>query len=101
MAKSEPMSEKQRLIHQIPYRMHENDWKLMRKLLTDEKMTFQTFVDACTQAYLRGDPSIVKAIRDYKELGTVPKEYRDKAVLSRRERDSILDELDAADKRDM
>lgn len=98
MAPPKRLSEKERLIHMIPFRLHENDWKLLRKLLTDEKMTFQTFVDASVQAYLRGDPAIIKVIRDHKDLSSVPSDYKDKGVLSRRERDRILDELDAADR---
>lgn len=89
-----PPTEKELGIQQIPFRLHINDHKLLKKLLTDEGMKFQTFVDACVQAYLRGDPLMLKFIKDWKELNSIPKEFRGMYTLSHRERMNILDELE-------
>lgn len=89
-------SEKDRLIQQIPFRLHINDHKALKKLLIDDGMKFQTFVSACVEAYLRGDPNIVKAVKDWKDLNTIPKDVRDRYSLSQRERKALLDELEEA-----
>lgn len=64
------------------------------KLLRDEGIGFQTFVDACMQAFMRADPSIMNVINDWKQLSEVPKEYQDLYTLSHRERMAIQQELD-------
>ncbi|MHB8407786.1 MAG: hypothetical protein ACYDHY_06685 [Acidiferrobacterales bacterium] len=89
------LTEKQKNIQQIPFRLHTNDHKALKKLLVDEEMGFQTFVDAAVQAYLRGDKAILKVLQDYKDLNTIPKEQREAYNLSQRERGKILDELEA------
>lgn len=94
------LSEKERLIQQIPFRLHVNDHKVLKKILIDDGMRFQTFVSACVEAYLRGDPSILKVVKDWKDLNTIPKDVRDKYTLSQRERRALLDELEEAGEND-
>lgn len=89
--------EKDRLIQQIPFRLHMNDHKMMKKILVDEGMTFQTFVSACVEAFLRADPAIMRAIKEWKDLNSIPKDVRDKYTFSQRERQAILSELADAD----
>lgn len=74
--------------------MHPHDKALLSKLLTDEKLSYQSFAHACMDAFLRGDPSIMKVIKDFKTLRDIPKEHMDKFSLSKRERDAMLDELE-------
>jgi hypothetical protein len=82
----------------VPFRLHVNDHKLLKKVLIDDNLKFQTFVEACVQAYLRGDPAALKIVKDWRELNTIPKEKRDAYNLSSRERNKILDELAEGDK---
>lgn len=97
MAK-EHLTEKERNIQQVPFRLHMNDHKLLKKLLGDDSLTFQGFVDICVQAYLKGDPTFLKMVKQWKELNTVPKEVQDRYTLSQRERQALLDEIGDADK---
>jgi len=91
---SDKPSERFKNIRQIPYRMHANDKVLMHKLLRDEGVSFQTFTDACVQAFMRGDPAMMKVIQDWKELNLIPKDKLDLYTLSHRERQLIQRELE-------
>lgn len=84
------MSEKDPNLHQILFRIHRDDYLLVRKLLTDDGLKFQSFVAACVEAYLRGDPPVMKIVRDWKEMRDVPPEHRAKYKMSKRDRDRAL-----------
>jgi hypothetical protein len=90
----EQLTEKQKNIQQIPFRLHINDHKMMKKLLADDGLSFQTFVEHCVQAYIGGDPTLIKMIKQWKDLSSIPREARDQYSLSRRERQSLLDEIE-------
>lgn len=80
----------------VPFRLDVNDHKALKKLLIDDEMTFQKFVASCVEAYLRGDPNILKCVKDWKLINSIPPEDRDKYNLSQRERQNILDEIENA-----
>lgn len=83
----------EKFLSQIPYRIHNNDKVLMIKLMEDDKINFQRFIDACVQAYLRGDPAAQKIVKDWKALNEIPPEDRERYTLSHRERQKIMDEI--------
>lgn len=93
------LTEKQREIQQIPFRLHRNDFLLMKKLLDNDGLKFQHFVTACVEAFLRGDPDVMRVVRSWREMSAVPKDDREKYTLSPRERDGILDSLDRSERR--
>jgi len=86
--------DKDKNVRRLAFRIHLNDEKLFMKLLDDDNITYQFFADACAQAYLRGDRSILKVLKDWKDLTTVPVEHRELYTLSHRERSLIQKELD-------
>lgn len=90
------ITEKERGIHQMPYRLHHNDRVLLKKLLRDDEMTFQSLVDAAVQAYLRGDPAMMRVMQDWKDLNILPEDVMKNggALLSRRERMELLKEIE-------
>lgn len=94
-------TEKERGIHQMHYRVHPNDKILIQKLLRDDKMSFQTFVDACCQAYMRGDPALLQVVQDWKDLNLLPEDVvkGGGVILSRRERMEIMRQLEEETKR--
>lgn len=87
-------TEKELNIKQLSYRLHVNDKILFKKVLRDEEIGFQSFVDACMHAFLRGDPNIMKVIDDWKQLSTVPRDHVELYTLSHRERVELQKELD-------
>lgn len=91
---AERAKEKDLNIKQVPFRIHNNDYILLKKLLSDEDLRFQHLVDACVQAYMRGDPHVMKVVKDYVEQSHIPKEHKDQYTLSQRERSKLLDELE-------
>lgn len=72
----------------------DEDEKILHKLLFDEGITFQWFMDCIVQSYLRGDPYVTKIVREFKELMSVPKERRDLYELSIRDREKMYDDLE-------
>lgn len=82
----------------ITYRLHANDKILLVKLLSDIGMTIQEFRSAVSDAFLRGDPHLIKAINDWKLLNTIPKEHMSKYTLSHREREELLLQLEKEEK---
>jgi hypothetical protein len=91
--KLKDLSEQHGLWSQMSVRLHINDRVVFRKLLDDVGMNFQEFFTACMEAFLRADPSALKIIKDWKDLNVIPREMRDKYMLSHRERDDIAKEL--------
>ena len=89
------LSEKATNIRQMPFRMHLNDKVLFMKLLSDYNLSYQSFADACMQAFMRADPSIMKVIKDWRALNVIPKQDMNRYTLSHRERNAIQNELDS------
>jgi len=79
----------------IIFRMHSHDKALLAKLLGDDGLSFQAWATACMDAYLRGDPGIIKAIKDWRTINAIPLELQKKYTLSHRERAQILDDLES------
>ena len=95
--KKKESREKARGIQQIPVRFHINDLKALKKVLIDEDVTFQGFVTACSKAMVEGDARVVQIVRAWKVEESIPHEERSKYMLSKTERDSLLDELGKED----
>lgn len=87
----------QQNLQAITFRLHRNDKMLMMKLLSDDKLNYQKFANYCMQAYLNGDPSILKVLKDWKMMDEIPKDIQDKYTLSHRERAKILDDIAVED----
>jgi len=83
---------------QIPVRLHVHDHGVLKAMLKKDKMSLQKFIGFCVRAYLDADPSFMKVIKNYRELELVPRDVREKHVLSHRERSKIFDELELAQK---
>ncbi len=76
------------------FRLEENDSIILKKILDDNNTTMQVFFEACVKAYLRGDPNIMKVLKDFLLLRDVSKEDLAGYVISTRERTSLLDEFE-------
>lgn len=86
------------LTERVTFRLHLHDKTLLMKLLKDMTMSTQEFGSACTDAFLRGDPHMMKALADWQLLNEIPKDHRDRYTLSQRERKELLLELEAEEK---
>ena len=81
------MSEENKL-KQVPYRIYENDYRILRKKLAADKLKFQQLVDCCVHAYLEEDAScITKILEKYRAVQKPPK------VLTSKEAMTVLDEI--------
>ena len=87
-------------IKQIPFRIHYHDKGVLDKLLRDDGLTFQRFVEFCTKAYMEADPSMMRLLRDRIELHKVPREVLDRYTISQRERQIILDQIERKQDKD-
>lgn len=96
----EKLTERQKNVRQIPFRLHMNDKTLFMKLLSDHGLTFQTFSHYCMQAFLNADPAILKVIKDWKAMSDIPKDHLKLYTLSHRERAAIQKELDEMQKQE-
>lgn len=76
------------------FKILEDDEKILRKLLIDEGISFQWFMDCVVQSYLRGDPHVTRIVREFKELTSVPAERRSLYELSIRDREKMYDDLE-------
>lgn len=85
-------------IKQTPLRIHINDHRILVDLLKRDGMSIQKFMGYCVRAYIDAHPSMLKVIRDLRELDLVPKDIREKHVLSMRERMHIFDEIERSEK---
>jgi hypothetical protein len=92
--KNKPETEKELGIQQVPFRIHRNDYKVLRKLLGEDGWKFQALMAACVDAYIHRNPLIIKLLADWKELNAIPRKNRDKYSLSNREKRDLLDELE-------
>lgn len=87
------------LTERLAFRVHINDKKLLMKLLADANLTMQEFGVACTDAYLRADPHIMKTIQDWKMLNEIPKDHLERYTLSHRERADLMKQLEEEEKK--
>lgn len=78
----------------VMYRLHPNDKKLMIKLLDDMNWSIQKFGLAVTDAFLRGDPHLLKALKDWETLNEIPKDQIQNYTLSQRERMNLLAQIE-------
>jgi hypothetical protein len=82
------------LTRQIPVRLHHHDHAMLKALLKKDSMSLQKFIGFCVRGYLDADPLMLKMIKNYRELEAVPRDIREKHILSHRERQNILDEIE-------
>lgn len=87
------------LTERLAFRVHINDKKLLMKLLADANLSMQEFGVACADAYLRGDPHIMKMIQDWKMLNEIPKDHLERYTLSHRERADLMRLLEEEEKK--
>lgn len=94
-------TEKNLGIKQIPWRYRKNtgEYALFRKLMFDDGINFQCFVDACVESYVRRDKDILSVVKVWKDQQRLPKRKED-ALLSRRDKVSILNEIAALEEMD-
>jgi hypothetical protein len=92
-----PVTEKERLIQQVPFRLHQNDYKVLKKMLAEDNWKFQTLVQACVDAYINRNPLMVKLLCDWKEENALPRKLGNKYTLSGREKRELLDVLENDD----
>lgn len=88
------LTEKQRNLKQIPFRLHANDHAALKSKLSLDGLKIQTLVEACCVAYLEGDEHVKKLASEFKNLNTVDKK---RTSWSQREQDKLLDELESID----
>lgn len=81
-------------MRQVPYRIHDNDYKVLKKLFADDSLTFQSFTRFCVDSYLKGDPLMLRLLKQNRELSAVPKDVLDRYTLSQRERQALLEEIE-------
>jgi hypothetical protein len=79
---------------QLSVRMHAHDHTMLMALLKRDEMSFQKLYTYIVSGYLNADPRIIAFLREQRELERVPKDVREKHVLSWRERNNILDEIE-------
>jgi hypothetical protein len=91
-----PLTEKEKNLQQVPIRLHMNDYRALKKLFIDEGWSFQKFVSASVEMYLRRDPLFLKTISDWKAENDMPKKQKDRFSHSRREQSALLDEIEEA-----
>ncbi|MFA5750571.1 MAG: hypothetical protein WC895_05175 [Candidatus Shapirobacteria bacterium] len=94
MKKGEDKDIRDENLHQMSVRLHNSDYIVMKKLLSDEGLKWSHFITYCVQSYINGDPAMMRIIKLYKELDTIPKGDKSKYTLSARERAALLDEID-------
>lgn len=85
--------EKARNMHQLPVRIHKNDYALLRQWLDKDGMKFQHFVLAVVESYLQRDQALVKLVEDWKKINLIRFKDVDRFDFSNREKRKILDEL--------
>ena len=85
-------------LKQAIVRIHENDHAVLKLMLKKDRMSFQKFVNLCVRGYLDGDPQFLRALKTFREQEAIPKDIKDKHVLSHRERADIYKELEASEK---
>ena len=91
-------TEKERLIKQVPYRIHLHEKTLLMQLLSNDGLRFQQLMDAFVESYMRGDKEALHIIKTWKDMNIVPDELKEQFMLSQRERADILAELEKEDK---
>lgn len=85
------LTEKDRNLQQIPFRLHVNDHKALKAKLSVDGLKIQTLVESLCMAYIEGDQHVKTIALEYKNLNTVDKKT---ASWSRREQDKLLDEIE-------
>ena len=87
-------TEKEKLIKQMPYRIHLHEQVLLKQLLRNDELRFQQLIDAFVQAYMRGDREALRIVKVWKDMNIVPEELREQYVMSHRERADILKQIE-------
>lgn len=93
-AKETRLTDRQKNIGKLAFRIHENDKMLLLKVLRNEGFTYQQYAVACAEALLRGDRECFEIMKTWKQFNEIPKEDIDKFTLSARERAQIQKDLE-------
>ena len=88
------MPKEKEVLKQIPVRLHVHDHALIKVMLKKDRLSLQKFINYCVKGFLDGDPNMLRMIKSYRELEIIPKDVKDKHILSHRERQKILDEIE-------
>ena len=78
---------------QVPFRMHKNDFAVMKRLLKTDGWSFQAFTRSIIDAYLKRDPLIIKLMAEWREENMLSARAKDTYTFSRHERKELLDEI--------
>lgn len=81
-------------VRQISFRIHYHDKAVLDKILHDDGLTFQSFCEFTTKAYMEGDRTMMRLLKERLALHQVPKTVLDRYTLSSRERQNLLDEIE-------
>lgn len=87
-------TEKERNIQQVPFRIHRNDYAVLKKLLKGDNWKLQHLLAALVDAYMKRDPLVIKVLADWKEENVLPARVKESYTLSNRERRGLLDEIE-------
>lgn len=91
---SEVAPEKSNGVHQLPIRVAEVDYKRIKLSLSEKKMSFQKFVNACVDCYLSEDEGMLKAISDWRARSTLHRKTLDRKIFSKNEVDKIMEQIE-------
>lgn len=86
------LTEKDKNLQQIPFRLHINDHKALKSKIALDGVKMQTLFEACVIAYLNDDQYVKKLVLDMKDQNTVDKK---KTSFSNREQENLLDEIES------
>ena len=82
------------LFKQTPVRLHRHDHAVLKIMLKKDRLSIQKFIGYCVKGYMDADPNMIRMLKIYRELDLIPGDVKDRHVLSHRERQSILDEIE-------
>lgn len=82
------------VLKQLSVRMHPHEHTMLMALLKRDELSFQKLYNYIIAGYLNADPRILSFVKEQRELERVPKDVRDSKMLSWRERNNLLDEIE-------
>ena len=81
-------------LDQTLLRTHPHDKEVLKVLLKKDRLSMQKFWAYCVRGYLDADPYMLKFLKTSRQLDAIPKDVKDKHVLSHRERAAIYDQIE-------
>ena len=80
----------------VPFRIHENDYAVFKKLLQDDGFSFQSFVRAFVDAYVDGEQAVLEVLKRKHGLPVASKNEVDRFTLSQKERQKLAEQIERA-----